>query len=88
MTAPARSRGGVPGSLPPALVTAIENVRLGGDQVFADRSGKEREEIALHYLTLVGLADDRDKRPAALSGGMRQRGHRRAFALSPKVLLR
>ncbi len=69
-------------------LTAIENVRLGVDQVFADQSGKEREAIALHYLTLVGLADDRDKRPAALSGGMRQRvGIARAFALAPKVLL-
>jgi nitrate/nitrite transport system ATP-binding protein len=69
-------------------MSALENVRLGVDQVFAQKSKQEREEIAAHYLELVGLADDQHKRPAALSGGMRQRvGIARAFALAPKVLL-
>ena len=69
-------------------LTALENVRLGVDQVFASQSRAEREEIAAHYLELVGLGDDRHKRPAELSAGMRQRvGIARAFALSPKVLL-
>jgi nitrate ABC transporter ATP-binding subunit len=69
-------------------LTALENVMLGVDQAFGLRTRTERESIALHYLELVGLTADRHKRPAALSGGMRQRvGIARAFALSPKVLL-
>jgi nitrate/nitrite transport system ATP-binding protein len=69
-------------------LSALENVKLGVDQVFADRSRQERVQIATHYLGLVGLADSLHKRPAELSGGMRQRvGLARAFALSPRLLL-
>jgi nitrate ABC transporter ATP-binding subunit len=69
-------------------MTALENVQLGVDQVYPDKPREEREEIARHYLTLVGLRDSLDKRPAALSAGMRQRvGLARAFALSPRVML-
>ena len=69
-------------------LTALENVLLGVDQVFADRSAADRKQIATHYLELVGLEEHLHKRPAALSGGMRQRvGIARAFALAPKVLL-
>jgi nitrate/nitrite transport system ATP-binding protein len=69
-------------------LTALENVMLGVDQVFSRKSRAAREKTAAHYLELVGLADDRDKKPGELSMGMCQRvGIARAFALSPKVLL-
>lgn len=69
-------------------LTAIENVLLGIEQVYYTATPKERREIAEYYLSLVGLADSMDKRPAELSQGMRQRvGLARAFALSPKMLL-
>lgn len=69
-------------------LTALENVRLGLDQVQRSVSKAERTRSALHYLQLVGLSDAADKKPAALSQGMRQRvGLARAFALHPKMLL-
>lgn len=68
--------------------TALENVLLGVDQAFYTATALERGQIAEYYLSVVGLADAMDKRPAELSQGMRQRvGIARAFALSPKMLL-
>lgn len=68
--------------------TALENVLLGVDQAFYTATALERRQIAEYYLSVVGLADAMDKRPAELSQGMRQRvGIARAFALSPKMLL-
>ena len=69
-------------------MTALQNVLLGVEQVFPEKTRDEREAIAREYLTLVGLEDALDKRPAELSAGMRQRvGLARAFGLSPRVLL-
>jgi nitrate/nitrite transport system ATP-binding protein len=69
-------------------LTAFENVMLGVDQVYYTASAGERREIAEYYLTVVGLADSMQRKPAELSQGMRQRcGIARAFALSPKMLL-
>jgi len=69
-------------------MTAFENVMLGVEQVFYTASKEERREIVQYYLTVVGLADAMNKRPAELSQGMRQRvGIARAFALKPKMLL-
>lgn len=69
-------------------LTTLENVLLGVDQVYYTAAADERRQIAEYYLTVVGLADAMDKRPAELSQGMRQRcGIARAFALSPKMLL-
>jgi len=69
-------------------MTAVENVILGVAQVYPRLTHKAHREIAAYYLDLVGLGDALDKRPAELSGGMRQRvGIARAFAISPKVLL-
>jgi nitrate ABC transporter ATP-binding subunit len=69
-------------------MTARENVMLGINQVFFTATEQERAQIAEYYLSVVGLADFMDKRPAELSQGMRQRvGIARAFALKPKMLL-
>jgi nitrate/nitrite transport system ATP-binding protein len=69
-------------------LTALDNVRLGVDQVFARLPRAARADIARTALGLVGLAGAERKRPAELSAGMRQRvGIARAIALSPKVLL-
>ena len=69
-------------------LTAFENVMLGVDQVFHTAAKEERRQIAEYYLSVVGLADAMDKKPAELSQGMRQRvGIARAFALAPRMLL-
>lgn len=69
-------------------LSARDNVLLGVDEVHAAKSKADRRAIAERYLTLVGLGDSLEKKPAELSSGMRQRvGLARAFALSPKLLL-
>lgn len=89
LTGPGPDRGMVfqsPSLLP--WMTAFENVMLGINQVFYTASKAERRQIAEYYLTVVGLGDAMDKRPAELSQGMRQRvGIARAFALKPRMLL-
>ena len=69
-------------------MTALDNVMIGVDQVFASAPRNQRRQIAEHYLALVGLADSVHKMPGELSQGMRQRvGIARAFAIAPRMLL-
>jgi len=70
-------------------LTAYENVRLAVDKVFAKTKNKaQRDEWTRETLDLVNMGHALEKRPAELSGGMKQRvGIARALAMEPKVLL-
>jgi nitrate/nitrite transport system ATP-binding protein len=70
-------------------LTVYDNVRLAVDKVFgATKSRAERRAWVMHNLELVQMAHAKDKRPAEISGGMKQRvGLARALAMEPKVLL-
>ncbi len=74
-------------SLMPWL-TVNGNVGLAVDTIFPNLSKSEREEKINHYVKMVGLGHATMRRPAELSGGMRQRVNvARALAMSPEVLL-
>ncbi|MEO0653242.1 MAG: ABC transporter ATP-binding protein [Pseudomonadota bacterium] len=74
-------------SLMPWL-TVNGNVGLAVDAIFPGLSRKEKAEKVDHYVKMVGLGHATGRRPAELSGGMRQRVNvARALAMSPEVLL-
>jgi nitrate/nitrite transport system ATP-binding protein len=89
ITAPGPDRGIVfqSYSLMPWL-SVRENVALAVDRVFAVEPAARRAERVMHYIGMVGLTPAADKKPAQLSGGMRQRvSVARALATDPDVLL-
>lgn len=74
-------------SLMPWL-TVNGNVGLAVDTVFPDLSKAEKAEKVAHYVKMVGLSHAATRRPAELSGGMRQRVNvARALAMNPEMLL-
>jgi nitrate/nitrite transport system ATP-binding protein len=70
-------------------LTVYDNVRLAVDKVFGSvKSRAERHAWTLHNLDLVQMTHAKSKRPAEISGGMKQRvGLARALAMEPKILL-
>ena len=75
-------------SLMPWL-TVRGNVALAVDAVFSSESTEaERAARVESYIDMVGLSHAADRRPAELSGGMRQRvAVARALATNPEILL-
>ena len=89
VTGPGRERGVIfqNYSLMPWL-TVSGNVGLAVDTVFPELSKAERAEKVAHFVKMVGLSHAAARRPAELSGGMRQRVNvARALAMNPEVLL-
>lgn len=74
-------------SLMPWL-TVQGNVALAVDQVFKNWPKAKRAAHTMKYVEMVGLGPAAHKRPAELSGGMRQRvAVARALAASPDIML-
>lgn len=69
-------------------LTVRHNIAFAVRSKWPDWSAAQVDAQVHKYVALVGLTPAIDKKPAALSGGMKQRvGIARAFAIEPKMLL-
>jgi nitrate/nitrite transport system ATP-binding protein len=69
-------------------LTVFENVALSVDEIFKDWTPEQRKAHTEKYVRMVNLGSALDKKPAELSGGMRQRVNvARALAADPDILL-
>ncbi len=68
--------------------TAFENVYIGVNSVYPQKTQAEKVKIVEENLSLVGLTEAAQKKPPQLSGGMKQRvAIARALAIRPQVLI-
>lgn len=64
------------------------NIQLAVDATAKQLPAAQRRQRVQHYIEMVGLSPASERRPAELSGGMRQRvAVARALAMQPDVLL-
>ncbi|HBU15191.1 MAG TPA: nitrate/sulfonate/bicarbonate ABC transporter ATP-binding protein [Gemmobacter sp.] len=64
------------------------NIALAVDAVHKGKTRAERAALVAKYIAMVGLSHAADRKPAELSGGMRQRvAVARALAMQPEVIL-
>ena len=69
-------------------MTVWDNIFEAVDSAVADLPKSEKRERTEQFLHMVGLWEHRFKRPAQISGGMKQRvAVARAFSVHPEVLL-
>ena len=68
-------------------MTVLENLTLAQIRV-KKVDEKQAEDIAMRYLTRVGLSDKRDEYPNKLSGGQKQRvAIARSLCMNPDIML-
>lgn len=69
-------------------LTVAGNIALAVDAVNPKASKADRATLVAKYIGMVGLSHAADRRPAELSGGMRQRvAVARALAMAPEIML-
>lgn len=69
-------------------LTVFENVYLGVNVVYPEKSKAQKTQIVKDHLAMVGLTEAAEKKPTQISGGMKQRvAIARALAICPEVLI-